>query len=290
MSEGTWRLGLLGHPVAHSLSPPLHTAALHATGQTGSYALIDCPPEQLASAVERLRAGEFDGLNATIPHKEALVGLVDRLSRSASALGAVNTLVRTPDGEVEGHNTDLEGLVGALEARWPATPWRWHPVTVVGAGGAARAAVAAAVQLGASEVRVTNRTPERAQALAVALQPLSDVPVVPHPLETAFVGAALVLQATSAGMGWAPGQPRWTALLERATRRLAAARPDAVLLDLVYRPEVTPWVQAARASGHEAESGLGMLVGQAAAAFACWTGVRPPLGPMAQAIRDALPE
>ena len=202
MKSGSWRLGLLGHPVAHSLSPLLHTAALRATGQEGTYELIDCPPEHLAHAVARLRRGEYDGLNATIPHKEALVGLVDRLSRSAAALGAVNTLVRTADGDVEGHNTDLEGLVSALVQRWPATPWRWHPATVVGAGGAARAAVAAAAHLGASEVRVTNRTPERAQALATALQPTSDVPVVAHSADTAFDGAGLVLQATSAGMGW----------------------------------------------------------------------------------------
>jgi shikimate dehydrogenase len=290
VSGSAWRLGLLGHPVAHSLSPALHAAAFEVTGQTGTYELIDCPPARLADAVARLRRGQFDGLNATIPHKEALVGLVDRLARSAAAVGAINTLVRTADGEVEGHNTDVEGLVSALEARWPDTPWRWHPVTVVGAGGAARAAVMAAVQLGASEVRVTNRTPDRATTLVADLRPACDSPLVAHPVETAFTGTALVLQATSAGMGWSPEQPRWSALRARATERLATARPDAVVMDLVYRPSPTPWVEAARAAGHEAEDGLAMLVGQAAAAFACWTGVRPPIEPMRLAALGALAE
>ncbi|MDP6946385.1 MAG: shikimate dehydrogenase, partial [Myxococcota bacterium] len=181
MSDGSWRLGLLGHPVAHSLSPPLHLAALEATGQLGTYALVDCPPEGLAEALARLRGGEFDGLNATIPHKEALAGCVDRLARSAAALGAVNTLVRAPDGAIEGHNTDLVGLVSALKERWPETPWRWSPATVVGAGGAARAVASTLIDRGAAGVTLLNRTESRARAAADSLSgPVSVAPLTPR--------------------------------------------------------------------------------------------------------------
>lgn len=284
----SWRLGLLGHPVAHSLSPTLHTTALATTGQRGTYELLDCPPERLAEALSRLRTGEFDGLNATIPHKEALVDLVDRLAPSAASLRAVNTLTRTTDGQVEGHNTDLEGLVSALKAHWPDAPWRCNPVTVVGAGGAARAAVMAAAQLGCSEVRITNRTPERADALARDLQPLTDVALVAQSADSAFDDAALVLQATSVGMGWEPSQSRWSAAVGHAATRLGRTQQGAVLMDLVYRPSPTPWMEAATRTGREASDGLKMLVGQAAASFACWTGVRPQTEPMMAAALQAL--
>ena len=290
MSEGAWRLGLLGHPVSHSLSPALHRAALEATGSLGDYTLIDCPPQSLPEAVARLGRGELDGLNATIPHKEALLDLVDELGPAARTVGAINTLCRTPEGRVEGHNTDVEGLERALSERWPEAPWRWRPVTVVGAGGAARAAVLAAVRGEACEVRVVNRTPERALRLAAQLQGCADVPILALGPERAFDDAALILQATAAGMSWRPTEPRWSALVASATEHLRRAHEGACLMDLVYRPSPTPWMLAARGLGLAGADGLSMLVHQAALSFYLWTGLAPPIEAMRSAALGALTE
>jgi shikimate dehydrogenase len=288
VSAGAWRLGLLGHPVEHSLSPALHKAALASTGQTGSYELIDCLPESLEAAVTPLRQGAFDGLNVTLPHKEALVSLVDRLEGDAAAIGAINTLVRTPGGALEGHNTDVSGLVMALQRRWPETPWRRLPVTIVGAGGAARAAVLAADRLGASEVRITNRTMERAERLAHELQPVCKASLVSTPSAGAFHGAALIVQATSVGMSWTLGQPRWRTRVSQVAAALRGARPGASCIDLVYRPRPTAWMEGALAAGHEVEDGLGMLVAQAASSFALWTGIAPEMTSMRASVLGAL--
>ncbi|MGM0574498.1 MAG: shikimate dehydrogenase family protein [Myxococcota bacterium] len=283
------RLGLLGHPVGHSLSAVMHEAALDALGLAGRYDLLDTPPEALDERVQRLRGGGLDGLNVTIPHKEAVAALCDHLSGDAAALGAVNTLVRARGDRVEGHNTDLPGLVDALDARWPGRPWMDGPACVVGAGGAARAAVLAAFLTGAVEVRVLNRTRERADVLAEALGPH-----VPGPLRAcgeppdALAEVGLVLQATSMGMGTTPNAREWADVRDRARATLDAGPAACVLYDLVYRPERTPWVAAARDTGRDADSGLEMLVRQAGYAFRLWTGREAPLDVMRAAARAAL--
>lgn len=272
------RFALLGHPVGHSLSPALHAAALRATGLTGGYVLIDVLAADLAEQVARLRRGELDGLNVTVPHKLAVAALCDRLAPSAERLGAVNTLVLAPGREVVGHNSDLPGLVAAVRAAWPDAALRGRPACVVGAGGAARAAVCAAAELGASEVRVLNRTRARAAALVAALAPSCPVPLaVAGDPRAGLTGAALVLQAASVGMGTTPGDAAWTEARAAATAALAHAPADAALMDLVYRPPETPWLAAARARGLRAEHGLAMLAHQAALAFALWTGLTPPV-------------
>ena len=288
MSDGAWRLGLLGHPVQHSLSPALHTAALASTGQIGTYSLIDCLAGELDDAVRRLREGDFDGLNVTLPHKEALVARVDRLEGAAAAVGAVNTLLCTEDGRVEGHNTDVSGLVMALEVRWPETPWRWLPVTIIGAGGAARAAVLAADRLGAGEIRITNRTQARAERVVSELQGSCQAPIISCPLDEAVKDAALVIQATSVGLSWRPEQPEWAHQRQSVAEYLRRARPGAACFDMIYRPRTTAWMQGAVVAGHEAEDGLGMLVAQAAASFELWTGVCPDRAAMQAAVSGVL--
>lgn len=285
MTGPTRRFALLGHPVGHSLSPTLHAAALRVTGLAGSYALVDVLTADLAEQVARLRRGELDGLNVTVPHKLAAAALCDRLAPSAERLGAVNTLVRAASGEVVGHNTDLPGLVAAVAAAWPASVLAGRPACVVGAGGAARAAVFAAAELGASEVRVLNRTRARAEALALALGPACPAPleVVEDP-RGGLDGVALVLQAASVGMGTTPGDASWLEARDAASSALVYAPADAVVMDLVYRPPETPWVAAARARGLRAEHGLAMLAHQAALAFALWTGVAPPVEEMLAAL------
>jgi len=282
------RLGLLGHPVGHSLSPALHRAALEAVGLRGDYALFDVEASELPGWVARLRAGELDGLNVTIPHKLAVAPLCDELEGAAGTLGAVNTLTRSPAGAVIGYNTDVSGLARAVREAFPGLPLAGRVVGVVGAGGAGHAAVLAADALGAGAIRLCNRSLARAEGLASRLGPHLAARIEVHGLDAVARGAALVLQATSLGMGLAPGSPPWQALQSDARAWLAGMAADGAVLDLVYRPEDTPWCAAARALGRSAAAGLGMLVHQAAEAFALWTGREPPRETMTEAARRAM--
>jgi len=283
------RLGLVGHPVGHSLSPVIHHAALEACGLTGQYALIDREEHELAEVVASLRRGERDGLNVTIPYKIAITRCVDALAGAATDLGAVNTLVR--DGErVIGHNTDVAGLVHAVREALGAGGLDGAPAAIIGAGGAARAAALAAFELGAGEVRVANRTSARAVQLAGALAATGRQVIVAPSFTAAASGARLLLQASSLGMSVVPDGGAWDAAHETAARVVDALAPEALVFDLVYRPERTVWCAAAEAAGRPAVSGLGMLVHQAADAFALWTGQEPPREPLFAAARRALAE
>ena len=284
------RFVLIGHPVAHSLSPAIHGAAYRELGLSHRYELIDAVTEaDLAAAVAEVRTGAIAGANVTVPWKTSALALADRAAASAADVGAANVLVRADDGAVVAHNTDVPGLAGELEALVTA-PAR---VLVLGAGGAALGAVAAARSLGAKRIGVTARrfTPH----LAVREWPGADAflrlgaELLPWPAASAHEVAEfaahtqLVLQATSAGMhGAAPGHEvsaavPWT-LLPR----------DAAAYDLVYNPADTDFLRAARSAGLKSSGGLGMLVGQAAYAFELFCGVKPPRAAMDEAARAAL--
>lgn len=282
-------LGLLGHPVGHSLSPVIHGAALAASGLDGQYSLFDVPAATgLDAHFEALRAGEVDGLNVTVPWKREAALRCDALLGDARLLGVANTLVPR-GGQVVGDNTDVAGLRAALVARWSelAVDARGADAVVVGAGGAARAAVLAALGLGVGRVRVWNRTAENAVALAAAL-PWPGAVVAEGELGRAMDGAALVLQAGSGGMGLAVGSDEWQRAADAAAAVLARCAPRARVMDLVYAPRRTPWVEAAARVGREAEDGLAMLVHQARLAFEAWTGVAVPAAPLFAAVQAEL--
>jgi shikimate dehydrogenase len=284
------RFALIGHPVAHSLSPAIHASAYRELGLPYRYDLVDAATQaELAAAVAEVRAGTIAGANVTVPWKTSALALADRADASAASVGAANTLVRAEDGAVVAHNTDVPGLASELEAL-VAAPGR---VLVFGAGGAALGAVAAARRLGAQRIGVTARrftidVAAGAWPGAEALLRLG-AELLPWPLSSAHEVAefaadtALVLQATSAGMhGAGPG------------REVAAAVPwkflprEAAAYDLVYNPAVTEFLRAARESGLKASGGLGMLVGQAAYAFELFCGVKAPRAAMEEAARAAL--
>ena len=225
------RLGLVGHPVDHSLSPDLHQAAMTASGLQGTYELIDAEAGELGGIVDALRAGEWTGLNVTVPYKESVAPLCDTLGEAAQNLGAVNTLTRSQDGSIVGHNTDLMGLTDALQCWAETAPWAGQPVCVLGAGGAARAAALAVSELGASSVRLWNRTEARAHAL---VEQLGVQAQVVSSIVEATDGAALVLQATSMGMGLSPADIQWTRCRDQAREALEGVAHRAVLMDLVY--------------------------------------------------------
>ena len=271
--------GVIGWPVAHSRSPLLHGHWIAEHGLRGAYVPLPVAPGRLEAALRGLGALGFAGCNITIPHKVEALRLVDRIEPLARRIGAVNTVVVAPDGTLEGRNTDAFGFVQSLcegHAGWQAAA---GPAVVLGAGGAARAVVAGLVDAGAREVRLLNRTPERAEELAAELAPAdASCRLEVLPWETrheALGGAVLLVNTTSQGMH---GQPA----LDLA---LGALPRSALVCDAVYVPLDTPLLAAARARGHPVVDGLGMLMHQARPAFEAWFGVRPQVTP---ALRERL--
>jgi shikimate dehydrogenase len=266
--------GILGHPVGHSRSPAMQTAALRAVGLDAEYVPFDVQPAQLAEAVRGLRLLGVAGLNVTVPHKEAVVPLLDDVSADARRIGAVNTVVVDHDRWV-GENTDVAGLRETL-AELSVAP---DVAVVVGGGGAARAAVAALAAAGARHVFVTNRTPARAEAVAALAAAFgltaSVVPLSPDALAPAFARASVLVQASAAGMHGVASPADWPDVLP-----LDALPPSAAVVDLVYAPRPTALTARATARGLRAADGLTLLLHQGARAFTAWTRMAAPLDEM----------
>ncbi len=267
-SAATAVVGVVGDPVAHSLSPRLHNAAFEALGLDWVSVGFPVPAGRTAAALSGAAALGVRGLSVTMPHKEAAARVVDRLGPEASRLQAVNC-VAVEDGATVGENTDGEGLVASLRRGAGFEP-RGRRCLVVGAGGAARAAVDALALAGASEVVVVARRPERAEAAAALAGRAGRVG---RPEEAG--GCDLVVNATPVGMEGAPaGMPVDPAWL----------RPGQLVVDLVYQPRRTPWLAAAEAARAVARNGLGMLVHQAALQITRWTGEAAPVEAMWRAV------
>ena len=259
--------GIMGWPVAHSRSPALHGYWLKQYGIDGAYVPMPVKPENLRRALQTLPLLGFAGCNLTIPHKEEALRAVDGLEPSAKRAGGVNTVVIDPPGQIIGSSTDGYGFIAALRAAAPSFDPGQAPSVVLGAGGAARAVVAALLDHGAREVRLVNRTPERAAKLAKELG--GEVRgVLWKKRAEALVGAGLLVNATSLGM---EGQPALELPLD-------ALPTEAIVNDIVYVPLETSLLAAARARGNLCVDGLGMLLHQAAPGFEAWFGVKPEIG------------
>jgi len=269
------RLLLLGWPVGHSRSPAMHRAALSAHHLDGTYELLPAPPEDLAEAVAVLRQDlAVAGFNVTVPHKQAMLDLVDHVEPLAKRIGAINTVVRQ-GASLVGANTDAEGFLRALrEAGGDPTA----PALVLGAGGAARAVVAALESAGAQRIDIAARRRDQAQALVDELVDGPGRALDLANLAVAFGSAGTIVQATSATMdpeaagAFADALP-WDAL-----------QPNTRCMDLVYEPLETTFLAEARAHGGTPIDGLGMLLHQGALAFERWTGRRAPLEVMREAL------
>jgi len=258
------RAGVMGWPVAHSRSPLLHGFWLKQHGIAGAYELLPVPPEDLETALRGLAAQGFAGCNLTVPHKQAALAIVDHVDGTAARIGAVNTIIVRRDGALEGRNTDAFGFRENLRAAQPAWRARAGPAAVLGAGGAARAVVAALLDDGAPEIRLVNRSRGHAAALAAALG--GPITVIDWSRGAAVLGdAALLVNTTSLGMA---GRPPLDLALD-------ALPKTAVVNDIVYAPLETPLLEAARRRGNPVVDGLGMLLHQARPAFAAWFGVTP---------------
>ncbi len=258
------RLGVLGWPVGHSRSPAIQNAALRAAGLGHwRYQLLPVPAELLAETVAALPGAGFRGANVTIPHKQAALELAASASASARAIGAANTLVFDEHGAVAADNTDAPALIAAL----PVAP-AGLTALVLGAGGSARAAVWALLDAGAAEVRVWNRTPERAELLCAELGGS------PARAVTEDVGADLLVNCTAVGL---EGSSSSLAQLPVVIEHLGRFR---CVVDFVYGTIETELVRAARERGVPVVTGLELLVGQGALSFERFTGLTAPLAAM----------
>ncbi|HUB76350.1 MAG TPA: shikimate dehydrogenase [Solirubrobacteraceae bacterium] len=269
MGERT-RLGVLGWPVAHSLSPAIQNAALRAAGLAGwRYQLLPLAPELFGETVPALAAAGLRGANVTIPHKRAAVALAHAASPRARAIGAANTLLLGRDGSIAADNTDAPALIAAI-------PFGLRGATalVLGAGGSARAAVWALLDAGAAEVRVWNRTPARARELCDELGGTA--------VQRASGAAEVLVNCTAVGLD---GHGAGLEALPVDPARLGAYE---LVIDLVYKRQGTDLIAAARSQGVACVDGLELLVGQGALSFEQFTGARAPLGAMRAAV--GLPE
>lgn len=257
--------GVAGFPVAHSLSPVLHNAWLEAAGIDGVY--VAFPLERLGFErfAHGLRGGAVRGLNVTVPFKEQALALADGASEIARRSGAANVLSFEADGRILAHNTDGLGLLQAFERQAPRWDAQIGPVAVLGAGGAARGAVAALLAAGAPKVFVINRTLARAEAIAAALGPKVSALPMNH-AAGALSQATAVINATSAGLA---GEGTLDVPLE-------TTQAACVVMDMVYKPLETPFLAQARALGRTTVDGLEMLIGQARPAFEMFFGDWPP--------------
>ena len=259
--------GVIGRPVRHSLSPILHNAWLAASDIDGVYVAFSPVADHLAAFVDGLRGGAVRGLNVTLPFKEQALALADQASDRARRAGAANVLLFGEDGQVTADNTDGHGLLAAFAAQAPAFLADAGPVVILGAGGAARGAAAAFVAAGAPEVRVVNRSRERAAAIADALCGAVRAFGL-NEASAALVGAQALINATTLGLEG--GEP--------LDLDLADLPNGAVVMDMVYRPLHTPLLRRARAEGHAIVDGLEMLIRQAEPSFEAFFGQSVPAG------------
>lgn len=257
------RAGVVGDPVAHSLSPLIHGAWIAALGIDAAYDKFAVTAEDFPAFVARQGGGaDLRGVNVTIPHKEAALRLADHVSPMARKAGASNLLIFRADGSVAADNTDGIGLLEAFRVQAPGFDIASGPVLVLGAGGAARGAVAALVQAGCRDVRILNRTSGRAEVIAAAFDGAA------HAIDTQDQagGAAAIINATSLGLNGGPGpQIDWS-----------RTAPDAVAMDMVYKPLRTRFLADASAAGKRTVDGLEMLIRQAVPSFEAFYGTSPP--------------
>lgn len=266
--------GLLGYPLGHTLSPAMHQAALAWAGLPGTYMAMPVPPERLEGAMAGVRAWRLPGMNVTVPHKTAVIPFLDGLTPQARALGAVNTLFWDGD-RLLGDNTDYAGFLESLPPALPSDV----TVTVLGAGGAARAVVAAMRDRGARAIHLAARNPDQAARLRAELltgTPGTTLSPDDPALGALFARSDLLINATPVGMDCRSLPP--------GAEQLALLPATAWVYDLIYNPAETPLLATAHARGLRCQNGLDMLLCQAAAAFERWTGRKPPLSLLREAV------
>jgi len=278
------RVGLIGFPLAHSLSPLIQGVAFAHHGLPERYELWETQASQLEERVRGLRADDCLGANVTIPHKEAVIPYLDELDALAEKTGAVNTIVNR-QGRLIGYNTDVVGFARALtEAGFSAQGGR---AVILGAGGAARAVGVALVEAGVAEIALSDVIPARSEALAATLRSLAPAAAIrafdprAESFQEATTACRLLVNCTPVGTCYSGSEGQLPLDAEMIP-------PGAMVFDLVYNPPLTPLLAAAQARGARVIGGLSMLVYQAAASFKLWTGLAAPEDLMLQAAQREL--
>lgn len=275
MTQNTIPLaGVIGDPISHSRSPLLHAHWLRVNGISGHYIPMCVSNDNLKKVIKTLPKAGFVGVNVTIPHKETVLELADSVTDRAALMGAANTLVFRPDGKIYADNTDGYGFTQNLRQAAPDWQPDAGPAAVFGAGGAARAVLASLIELGVPEIRLSNRTRPRADALRAEFGTrikVYDWIQAGNMLDD----AATVVNTTSLGM---VGKPEFRVPLD-------GFKPGAVVTDLVYTPLRTQFLEQAHSAGCITVDGLGMLLHQAVPGFERWFGVRPVVD---DALRNAV--
>jgi shikimate dehydrogenase len=281
ISGHTKIVGVIGDPVEHSRSPQMHNSAFQEMGLDYVYIPFRVKAEELKSAVDGFKALNVVGINVTLPHKKAVLPLMDRVSEEAQLIGAVNTMV-FKDGVVKGHNTDARGFLASLYEK-DIDSVRGMKVVVLGAGGGARAIVTGLALESVSSITIANRTFENAVKLADDLckktgVPMNGIPLDEKELSDHVSKCDLLVSTITAGMD--PNiklsiDPDWL-------------QKDCIVCDIVYTPPETNLLKSAMDKGLKIVGGMGMLVHQGAISFQLWTGLQPPLETMRQALIKAL--
>lgn len=256
--------GVIGTPISHSKSPVLHRHWLKTNNIEGFYIPMDVSRDNLLDVIRMLPKMGFVGVNITIPHKESVLEIADLVTDRAALIGAANTLIFRKDGIIHADNTDGYGFIENLRSNAPNWRPKSGPAVVFGAGGAARAVIASLIEVGVTEIRLSNRTRNRAEDLKKefgAKITVYDWVKAGNMMD----GAVTVVNTTSLGM---VGKPEFRIPMD-------ALSPTAVVTDLVYAPLDTPFLIKARNMGCTTVDGLGMLLYQAVPAFERWFGTRP---------------
>ncbi len=276
-------LGIVGHPLDHSVSVPMHMSAIFTLGIDYVYLSFDILPENLSHAIGQFKRENIKGFNVTIPYKETIMPYLDDIDERASRIGAVNT-INNESGRLKGYNTDGTGYLTSLREQTGFDP-RGKQVLLIGAGGAAHAVAYALLEAGAGHLTIANRTREHADMLcrhlgvyfpggllrSIGMDEIN---------EGDHTQSDLVVNTTSIGMKGAGD----------ITMDVTGLGKHAVVSDIVYNPLETGFLKRARAAGLAIHDGAGMLVHQGAESFRLWTGLRPPVDVMRQAVLKALQE
>jgi shikimate dehydrogenase len=272
--------GVMGWPVMHSRSPLLHNYWFRQHNLAGTYVPLAIRPEGLAAALRALHPLGFAGCNLTIPHKQEAMKVVDEADTLAKAIGAISCVVVRPDGSLAGTNNDCDGFIQNIRQEQPGWRADLGPSVVIGAGGGARAVCYGLAQAGAREIRLVNRTFDRAKHVADEFgEPLTALPWEQR--HDALDGAAMVVNTTSLGM---VGQAALDINLDKLPARAVAA-------DIIYIPLETPFLAAARKRGNPTVNGLGMLLHQGRPAWRAWFGIEPVVTAELRAmVENTIPE
>ncbi|MGB9681353.1 MAG: shikimate dehydrogenase [bacterium] len=275
--RGTTKVAMvIGHPITHTLSPVMHNVAFKALGLDGCYIALDIDPKGLGDFIKGLKATNILGVNVTIPYKEMVIEYLDELSEEAKVLNTVNT-IKIADEKLIGYNTDVFGFERCLEG----IDISKRSAFVIGAGGASKAVTYALCRLNINRLYITNRTEERTQSLIGFLNSLfrRNVQSIPFGQWNIIEAPDIIVNTTPIGMKGIGGE------IEIPSHMI---KRDAIVIDLVYNPPKTTFLEVAERLGARIQNGIKMLVYQGAASFKIWTGIDPPIEEMEKAVQEYL--